>query len=280
MDNRIYDIFTECFPQFSVSEKTFEKLLGPENCTIITHCENGSVVGYSAVQDNYIRLLCVEPPYRNKGIGSELLRRSEEAILSGGFDTAVLGGTNSELFIGAVTPEEQWNDMRCFFFENRGYTASDGCIEMKMSLSDFSESSVPGYPSDVTFRYCGKDKLQELLGAVNEVDSEWLVYFKPESNIFTAEQNGKIVGFCIADTDVDSIISTSGKNIGMIGCVGVIPEARRKGIGLAMVSKAMSDLRSKGCDEVFIHYTHLDWWYGRLGFKTFLHYWFGRKSLK
>ncbi len=280
MDSRLYELFLSCFPQFPVTEKTFEKLLDAENCDIITHCENGVTAGYSAVKDNYIRLLCVGPEYQGKGIGTELLRRSEEAVLSKGFDSVILGGTDSELFIGAVTPEEQWNDMRCFFFEDRGYTASDGCIEMKMSTKDFSENNTPEYPADVTFGYCPKEKRDELIKAVNEVDENWLMYFRPDSNIFTACQNGRIVGFCIADTNVETLISDDKKNIGMIGCVGVIPEARRKGIGLAMVSKAMSDIKSKGCDEVFIHYTHLDWWYGKLGFRTFLYYWFGRKSLK
>ncbi len=280
MDNRIYEIFLQCFPQFPMGAEAFSRLLDAENCEIIESGGNGSPVGFAAVKGNEIRLLCVEPRSQGKGIGSELLRRSEEIIAGNGHDRAVLGGTDSELFIGAVAPEEQWNDMHCYFFEDRGYTASDGCIEMKMPLSGFTAENIPKCPSDVTFGYCPEEKRSELFEAVRLVDEEWLQYFKMGSPVFTASRNGKLVGFCIVDVNAETLISTKDNNIGMIGCVGVIPEARRNGIGLSMVARAMTDVRSKGCDEAFIHYTHLDWWYGKLGFSTFLHYWFGTKKLK
>lgn len=280
MDNMIYELFLSCFPDLAMGQETFFKLLDAENCEIFTHYENGRPVGFSAVHNNCIRLICVEPEFRGKGIGGKLLRKSEEAIAAGGSDLAVLGGNDSGLFIGAVTPEEQWNDMHCKFFEDHGYKASDGCIEMRTELSGYSDDSIPAYPADVTFGYCPENKRKELLEAVYIVDEYWLEYFELGSPVFTAERDGKIVGFCIIDLNADTIINTDGKNIGMIGCVGVIPEARRNGIGLAMVAKAMSDIKGKGCDEVFIHYTRLDWWYKKLGFRTFLYYWFGRKKLK
>lgn len=279
MDSKKYELFLRCFPEFPMTEETFRKLLNAENCRFFTYLENGSELGFSAVSGNKIRLICVDPDHRGKGIGSDLLDQSEKYIISSGFDKAILGGTDSNLFIGAVTPEEQWNDMHCTYFEKRGYTASNGCMEMEMSLSDFSESNTPEYPSDVTFGYCPDSRRSELWGSVRKVDEEWLQYFKTESPVFIAERNGQIVGFCVVDVNADTIISSGNVNVGMIGCVGVIPEARRNGIGLAMVAKAMSDVKKRGCGKVFIHYTHLDWWYGRLGFRTFLRYWFGEKKL-
>ena len=279
MDNQIYKIYAECFPELAMNEEIFRKLLDADSCEIITHSENGSLAGFSAVQGNCIRLLCVSPEFQGKGIGSELLKKSEEAVSAKGFGTAVLGGFDSQLFIGAVTPEEQWNDMRCVFFENRGYKASNGCIEMKMALSDFSEDKIPPCPQDVKFGYCPEDRRTELREAVKRVHSDWLEYFDLGSPVFTAERDGKLAGFCIVDVNADTIISTGKNNIGMIGCVGVLPEFRRNGIGLAMVAKAMLDVKNQGCDEAFIHFTYLDWWYGKLGFKTFLHYWFGNKRV-
>ena len=279
MNTQIYELYARCFPDFSMNEEIFSRLLDSDKCEVITRSENGVLAACSVIEGNCIRLLCVLPEFQGKGIGSALLKDSEEAIASNGFDTAILGGMDSRLFIGAVTSEEQWNDMRCHFFEKRGYNASNGCIEMKMELSDFSEDKTPEYPDDVKFGYCTEDKSDELREAVNQINPEWLQFFDNGSPVFTAEKDGKLVGFCIVDVNADTVISTGKNNIGMIGCVGVLPSYRRHGIGLAMVAKAMLDVKSQGCDEVFIHYTYLDWWYGRLGFKTFMHYWFGQKRL-
>lgn len=279
MNTQIYELFLQCFPQFPMTEEVFIRLLDADNCEILTHSENDVLAGFCAVKNNCVRLLCVSPDFRGKGIGGGLLEKSEELIAKNGFDTAILGGKDSELFIGAVTPEDQWNDMRCFFFENRGYKASNGCIEMKTALSDFSGEKMPEFPDDVVFGYCSEDRREELYEAVKKVNPDWIEYFEYGSPVFTAERDGKIAGFCIVDVNADTVISTAKNNVAMIGCVGVVPEQRRHGIGLAMVAKAMLDVKDKGCDEVFIHYTYLDWWYGRLGFKTFLHYWFGKKKL-
>ena len=112
-----------------------------------------------------------------------------------------------------------------------------------------------------------------------KVDTDWVQYFDFGSPVFIAEADGKIAGFCINDTNAESIISSGKNNVGMVGCVGVVPEMRNGGIGLTMVEKAVQDLKEKGCDDIFIHYTYLDRWYGKLGFKTFLWYLFGEKEL-
>lgn len=264
-----------------MTENVFRKLLDADKCSIITHSEDGKLAGFTAVDGDCIRLICVAPEFRGRGIGHALMQKSEEAIGKNGFKTAFLGGQDSELFIGAVTPEEQWKNMQNKFFENEGYTAHNGCLEMRMNMSDFDIGGldIPPCPDNVTFSYISEDRKEELLAAVEKVSEEWVQYFTFDSPIFVAEADGKIAGFCIVDTDADTIISTDKNRVGVVGCVGTVPEHRRKGIGLAMAANAVQDAKEKGCDEIFIHYTYLDWWYGRLGFKTFLHYWFGEKEL-
>lgn len=282
MNNQIYELFTQCFPEFSMTEEIFYNLLDADNCKLITHYEDEKLAGCAAVCGNCIRLICVAPEFRGMGIGHVLMRKCEKFIAEKGFKTAVLGGQDSGLFIGAVTPEEQWKNMQNKFFENEGYTAHNGCLEMRMNMSDFDfeKLNIPPCPNNVTFGYISENKKAELLKAVEKVSEEWVQYFTFDSPIFTAEIDGHIAGFCIVDINADTIISTGKNNVGIVGCVGVVPEYRRKGIGLAMAANAVRDAKQKGCDEIFIHYTYLDWWYGRLGFKTFLHYWFGEKVLK
>ncbi|MDE5742090.1 MAG: GNAT family N-acetyltransferase [Oscillospiraceae bacterium] len=282
MYTEIYKLFLECFPQFPMTENVFRRLLDVDNCQIITHRDSDKLTGFTEVDGNCIRLICVAPEFRGRGIGHVLMQKSEEAIVQNGFKTAFLGGQDSEFFIGAVTPEEQWKNMQNKFFENEGYTAHNGCLEMRMNMSDFDfeELDIPPCPNNITFGYISEDRKTELVEAVKKVSEEWVQYFTFDSPIFVAETDGKIASFCIVDTNADTIISTDKNSVGVVGCVGTVPEYRRNGIGLAMVANAVQDAKQKGCDEIFIHYTYLDWWYGRLGFKTFLHYWFGEKELQ
>lgn len=282
MNTEIYKLFLKCFPQFPMTEDIFCKLLNADKCQIVTHSECDKLAGFTAVDGNCIRLICVTPEFRGNGIGHILMQKSEELIAQNGFKTAVLGGQDSELFIGAVTPEEQWKNMQNEFFENEGYRAKNGCLEMRMNMSDFDFEGldIPPCPDNVTFGYISEDRKDELLTAVGKVSEDWVQYFTFDSPIFAAEIDGKIASFCIVDTDAETIISTCINNVGVVGCVGTVPEHRCKGIGLAMAANAVQDAKQKGCDEIFIHYTYLDWWYGKLGFKTFLHYWFGEKELK
>ena len=55
--------------------------------------------------------------------------------------------------------------------------------------------------------------------------------------------------------------------IGGIACVGTIPEYRKMGIGLRLVDLATLYLKKKGFDYSYIHYTHLEKWYNKLGYQ-------------
>ena len=139
--------------------------------------------------------------------------------------------------------------------------------------------NIPACPVETVFGYIEKNKRNDLLSAVSEVDSDWAQYFTPESQVFAARLNGKIAGFCMIDENADTIISNGSNNVCSIGCVGVIPEMRKNGIGLSMVAKAAHIAKCDACTDAIINYTYLDKWYGRLGFKTFLRYRFSEKKL-
>ena len=76
----------------------------------------------------------------------------------------------------------------------------------------------------------------------------------------------KIASFCVLE-DIGVI---DGMRIGAPGCVGTVPEYRRRGIGLEMVRRATETLRREGYDISWIHFTHLAGWYSKLGYSTVL----------
>lgn len=123
-------------------------------------------------------------------------------------------------------------------------------------------------PSEIYFdEYHGEiKKIQE---AVSLVDNDWVQYFNDNTRIFCAfdkKSNDKIAAFCI----LSNWGIYNGIRIGGPGCVGTIPEYRKKGIGLELVRKATELFIKDGYDISWIHYTHLEKWYSKLGYKTVL----------
>ena len=89
----------------------------------------------------------------------------------------------------------------------------------------------------------------------------------------------EIASFCILGYNDATILNDGAKRMGSIGCVGTVPDFRRRGIGLEMVAEAAKLLLQRGCDDIFIHYTAVYDWYSRLGFKTRLFLKLGGKKL-
>ena len=120
-------------------------------------------------------------------------------------------------------------------------------------------------PENITFgEYRGE--IEKLWEAVGRVEEDWVQYFSENSRVFCAFDGDKIASFCILEgwgRQGDLLISGP-------GCVGTVPEYRKKGIGLEMVRRATNMLAEEGFDISWIHYTHLRHWYERLGYETVL----------
>ena len=93
-----------------------------------------------------------------------------------------------------------------------------------------------------------------------------------------AELDGTIAGFEVLSTD-GGYFTAPNQLGGSVGCVGVVPHMRERGIGLEMVSHGVQWLKEQGCDVVELRYTWLESWYGKLGFKTVSRQWMGEKTL-
>ncbi len=159
---------------------------------------------------------------------------------------------------------EKMNEM-----ENRlGCTfCSDGDFaEMSLDLVDYKEKTRPINKADFSFYQGSVNDIKKIVALVDE---EWVQYFYEDSPIFCGYSAGQIVSFCIVNADEDCIISNHGIKVGGIGCVGTVPQYRNLGIGLRMVDLATLYLKNEGCDKAYIHYTHIDKWYGKLGYQTF-----------
>lgn len=281
MEQAMYTIFNECFPKFPINEDVYEALLKHEDNHYIRKCENNQLIGYSVVRDNHIMLLCVTKSHQNKGIGKELVKESEAFIKQNGFDTVILGAFHSKLFLGAVLDEKDWEEKHHAFFESCGYHCTGGCVEMQMPLKDVKVEELPVnlHPENITFEYCTEEDKTKLYEAVAQVDEEWVQYFKVNKLFFIAKEKDEIIGFTIVSFDDVTLQSTGTNKVGNIGCVGVIPSKRKYGLGLTLVARSIEELKKQNVDIGYIHFTQLEKWYEKLGYRTFCRFWFGQKEI-
>jgi len=140
--------------------------------------------------------------------------------------------------------------------------------EMVLELKDFFEDEVEiPIPKGITFGFWNKSVKDPIMQkAIKDVEEDWLEFFNEDSDekIFCAFDGNKIASFCA----LGPFGTYKGLKIAGPGCVGTVPEYRRKGIGLKMVQKATQILKDQGYDISYIHWTTFVKWYGRLGYKT------------
>ncbi len=257
-----YEIFKSCFPALRIDEHNFERLAFTDGTKTFREGE-----GFAVCRENSITLLCVAPEAQRKGIGSALLSQCEEHIKSTGNTSVSIGGN---MLIGAVEGSHD-------FFKKHGYSLSGDFTEMELPLQDFSAPKAD-IPENAEYRFYDGD-IKALRTAVSEVDEEWVQYFDDDGCFFCCFMNGELASFCIVGENERCLLSDGNAKTGSIGCVGTVPKFRKKGLGLQMVALAAQWLKHRGCDSVFIHYTHLYNWYGKLGAKVFLRFTTAEKEL-
>jgi beta-N-acetylhexosaminidase len=76
----------------------------------------------------------------------------------------------------------------------------------------------------------------------------------------------------VSDTFAFLPLLPSREKTGLIAAVGVDASARGKGVGLAMMVKAMENMRQRGVEGVFIDSVVIQDFYEKLGFETFWEY--------
>lgn len=148
----LWEIFERNFP-FVVRDKgTALGILGHEGNTVLEERDaQGHLIGAAVINKSTILMLCVDKEYRNRGIGSRLLREAEEAMRADGFDKINVGGGFDYLAPGVPTAKRYYaaeneklypglDEAASDFFTKRGYVHSweCNCFDMRFPLCEFS----------------------------------------------------------------------------------------------------------------------------------------------
>ena len=122
-------------------------------------------------------------------------------------------------------------------------------------------------PAGIAFRYF-EGEIGVLRKAVSGVNGDWVQYFNEGGRYFCAYDGEAIAAFCF----LGEMGRVGDIKIGGPGCVGTVPGYRRQGIGLRMVQAGTEIMKRDGFDLSWIHFTHLEKWYMKLGYEPVLHW--------
>lgn len=281
--NELYSLYKSCFSGADIAaEDVFEDVLQRnKQANVITETDQSSkLIGAAITVKDVIAAIFVDKDSRGNGIGSKLLDKAEEHIRQQGNKTAVLGGM--VIYQGAPIAGDNIS-----FFEKRGYQGEEITVNMAAKLADFDASKLDIYPAPdyIRFRYEKPEEHEKLLKAIESVEPNWVQYFSkpsPKSRIKTliAEdiRNGAIAGFVTTEPNA-ATFEHDGLITGSMGCVGVVPEYRRLGIGLRMVADGMQKLKEQRDQAVELTYIVLTDWYSRLGLTICSRQWMAKKKL-
>ena len=282
MTNEIYKLFRQTLPDILRNEDAVKKILSNENNHIITVKEENRLIGVSVIRENVIYLLCVDDNAQNSGIGTQLLRQSEEYISSKGFDKVIVGAGKEYIMPGVPMNRGAHN-----FFIKHGYTHSwgdEGCYDMAQYLANYEcDISIGDTINGITYRWAAEADRDNVIKCVNDSYNQFTDYYQDpafyqsngKTSVLMAEQNNEIVGVLQVAKNVEA------DGVGSVGCTVTSEKHQGKGIATTLVKLGTKHLKESGLEKGFLGYTYtaIVHMYGRSGYEISMEYFMGQKIL-
>lgn len=277
--NEMHSVFMASAPYLRVAKESFVKRALPEGVRCFLRYRRGELVGFASVHENGLTALAVDPAWQRQGIGSDLLGEAEEHIRNSGFDLCVLGRTRNGYLCQGAPYLGQAREYA--YFAKRGYAAEWSSVDMAMHLRDFDfpSLSIRPAPEGTVFRPALLAEMAKVRDAVARTEPFWTQFYTCDKDVFVAETEGEITGFVLVMTEDLPFANSFSGAVGGLGCLGVVPDMREKGIGLQLAARATERLAQLHMDVSYLGYTWLEDWYGSLGYKPFARFWMGEKRL-
>ena len=162
--NALYQIYKELFLKERYSYNFFKEQL--EKAKIIKYEKDNKVLGFAAIKQNHLLLICVKKEFQNLTIGTYLLRQAEKEIEKE-YHTMILGDKNS-FFYGTPLDCQQ-------FFLKKGF---DDIYINEDYLSHANKESV------CKWKKASVEEKQSLLEILKIKNSKLLETYSKESNIY------------------------------------------------------------------------------------------------
>ena len=265
-----------------IGDEPVRNVLSDETNHYIRREENGGLIGISVINENTVYLLLVDGEYQRQGMGSSLLKESEEFIKSKGFDKVTLGVGKDY-----IVPGVPMNRTAHLFFEKHGYRHSWGdekCIDLSISLSDFiyTEHKLGDTIDGNLYRIANESDRQRILQCCKDADSDFVEYYN-DDNLYTCNSSDPVI---IAEKDFDVrgalMIGTESeeKSVGYAGCIITAPRHRNKGIATNLMKIGTSRMKDMGLKNVWLSYTYtaVANIYSKIGYNICMEYFMGENE--
>lgn len=252
----------------------------------------------------WISMIAVHPSAQRRGLGTVLLRRGEAFLRDRGRHGAVLGGDPAHFFPGipAGTPAVE-------FFAACGYRLRGDAYDLRRSLADYRTpeaiAAVLAAHPDLRVRPLRSGEEGALLAFLDAVfPGRWrytlgrvLARGGEIGDVMGVVRGGAVLGFAhlfhpgsrwigpsIAWVKEGGAASAEARpagrgHAGGLGPMGLAPELRGVGLGLALLDRAVVRLARLGVEEMVIDWTVLLDFYGKLGFVPWKQYRHGERAL-
>ncbi|HEX6472586.1 MAG TPA: GNAT family N-acetyltransferase [Streptosporangiaceae bacterium] len=249
---------------------------------------DGRLIGLVAIDSaGSVPLILVAPERRRQGVGSALIASAVEQLTMDGV-REIHAGSGGADYIWPGVPENLPD--AAAFFTAREWSSHHTTIDLVQDLRDYR--TPPGVAeraagAGARVRVAGAAARDEVLALEAEHFPNWLKRFRKSFEFGTQEvliardADHRLVGSLLfsgpkADAPYAALL---GPEAGEIGCVGVIPDARDRGVGTAMVAMASRILRQRGTRRCHIGWTRREEFYSRLGYRRWRGYHMFRRTI-
>ncbi len=232
----------------------------------------------------WISALVIDPEHTGQGLGSQLLAAAEAHLRRQGAARCDIGGS-----VGHFLPGPPADDERALgFWQRHGYQPARLVHDLCRSLTAWLpiETETPAGWS-IAPGQMGQEAalLAFLQGAF---PGRWYYHLADSlargaqigDFILLTAPDGTVAGFVATWPDTSPLLGPAthwfpalGAHFGGIGPLGIAASARGQGLGLALVSAAVTLLHDRGIDHCTIDWTDLTAFYARLGFSPWRSYW-------
>ncbi|KAH6666066.1 hypothetical protein B0J14DRAFT_205992 [Halenospora varia] len=289
---KIWQMWQTIFPEWPIERQRMEKILHQLPGQHYIH-EKGFCLSFlTDGSHGKIAAIGVLPEYRGKGLGTAFMKNAQAKLRN---VARTNEGELKSLEIRSQTPrfwpqvpidfpqevkdfflhrgfrKSTGSTVRDLYKDIRGAVASPEILERvsKMNLK-FSPWSPELYEECMTKQRANFSwfKAYEALAAYNQ-HHEVMVAFDPDTNAQIGWTLMCSHTAIISDSFAFLPLMPSKEKTGLIAAVGVDESARGKGVGLALMVKAMENMRERGVEGVYIDSVVIRDFYEKLGFKTF-----------
>lgn len=294
----LYELYKRNLPFIVRDKETVMRIFDNAGNTVMERRDGQkNLIGASVVNQNTILLLCVDEECRGKGIGTDLLERSERIIADRGYDKIIVGVGFDYIMPGVPTSRNRFQaenvnlypelDGRAEdFFTKRGYAHSWNCdcFDMRFPLSRFDRDDLREGDTieGIIYRWAVPEDIDGVCACTRDAFPEFTGYYRNErlyggsdKRVLIAVSEKEVAGALIVGTE------NKAQRMGSVGCTVVRHAFRGKHVAVNLVIMGTGCLKAAGMEDAYLSYTYtgLDHLYGYAGYEVCVYFMMAEKEI-